>query len=113
MILIDVGAHLYGLSSDVCRTFLLPHDPARFQHPLSADMKRKFGIWHTVLEAQTASIAKMVDGGAASDVDLAARGVIEKAGYGPAFTHRLGHGIGIKAHERCEPPDPPTRWTEP
>ncbi|KAK4703142.1 hypothetical protein P7C70_g3081, partial [Phenoliferia sp. Uapishka_3] len=96
---IQLGAHLYGLSSDVCRTFLLPHDPARFQKSMSDDMKRKFEIWHTVLEAQTASITKMVDGGPASQVDLAARGVIEKAGYGKAFTHRLGHGIGIKAHE--------------
>lgn len=62
MILIDVGAHLYGLSSDVCRTFLLPHDPSRFQHPMSSEMKRKFAIWSTVLDAQTASIEKMVEG---------------------------------------------------
>ncbi|KAI5480318.1 Creatinase/aminopeptidase [Pseudohyphozyma bogoriensis] len=99
MVLIDAGAHLHGLSSDVCRTFLLPHDPLRYQRPMSADTKRKFGIWQAVLDAQTASIEKMVDGGPASEVDLAARAVIEKAGYGPAFTHRLGHGIGIKAHE--------------
>jgi Xaa-Pro dipeptidase len=32
-------------------------------------------------------------------VDAAARGLIEKAGYGGYFTHRTGHGIGIDVHE--------------
>lgn len=34
-----------------------------------------------------------------ASIDLAARAVITAAGYGDAFTHRVGHGIGIKAHE--------------
>jgi Xaa-Pro aminopeptidase len=38
-------------------------------------------------------------GSAAATVDIAARKVITDAGYGTAFTHRVGHGIGIKAHE--------------
>jgi len=38
-------------------------------------------------------------GNSAADVDIAARKVITDAGYGEAFTHRVGHGIGIKAHE--------------
>jgi Xaa-Pro dipeptidase len=32
-------------------------------------------------------------------VDIAARGVIEKSGYGKFFTHRTGHGIGMEGHE--------------
>lgn len=32
----------------------------------------------------------------AASVDIAARDVISRAGYGGAFTHRVGHGIGIK-----------------
>ena len=39
------------------------------------------------------------DGSSAASVDIAARRVITDAGYGSAFTHRVGHGIGIKAHE--------------
>ena len=35
----------------------------------------------------------------ASEVDAAARNVIEKAGYGEYFNHRLGHGIGMDVHE--------------
>lgn len=38
-------------------------------------------------------------GNSAASVDVAARKVITDAGYGEAFTHRVGHGIGIKAHE--------------
>ena len=35
----------------------------------------------------------------AGDVDRAARQVIDAAGYGPYFTHRTGHGLGMEGHE--------------
>jgi Xaa-Pro dipeptidase len=35
----------------------------------------------------------------AGAVDDAARQVIETAGYGAAFFHRTGHGLGMEAHE--------------
>ena len=38
-------------------------------------------------------------GVSASDVDNAARSVIEQAGYGKYFTHRTGHGLGLEGHE--------------
>ena len=34
-----------------------------------------------------------------SQIDRAAREVIEKAGFGKYFTHRTGHNIGVEVHE--------------
>lgn len=38
----------------------------------------------------------MRENSTAASVDIAARDVISRAGHGEAFTHRVGHGIGIK-----------------
>jgi Xaa-Pro dipeptidase len=56
-------------------------------------------IWSIVLEAQSAAIDKAAPGVPCFEVDAAARKVIQKAGYGEYFTHRLGHGLGIDVHE--------------
>jgi Xaa-Pro dipeptidase len=56
-------------------------------------------VWSIVLDAQSAAIEKAAPGVPCSEVDAAARRVIEKAGYGESFTHRLGHGLGIDVHE--------------
>ncbi|HEX7251534.1 MAG TPA: Xaa-Pro peptidase family protein [Thermoanaerobaculia bacterium] len=56
-------------------------------------------IWSTVLEAQSAAIDRAAPGVACEEVDAAARRVIEKAGYGQYFNHRLGHGLGLDVHE--------------
>jgi len=56
-------------------------------------------VWSTVLEAQGAAIDRAAPGVPCAEVDAAARRVIEKAGYGQYFTHRLGHGLGIDVHE--------------
>jgi Xaa-Pro aminopeptidase len=53
-------------------------------------------VWDIVFEAQTQSIHRMKENLTAASVDIAARNVITAAGYGEAFTHRVGHGIGIK-----------------
>ncbi|KAJ5314837.1 uncharacterized protein N7443_001721 [Penicillium atrosanguineum] len=93
-VLIDVGAHLYGYSSDICRTFFPP-----FLQKPSKDDVPSLRIWDIVFEAQTRSINRMRENFTAASVDIAARDIISKAGYGDSFTHRVGHGIGIKAHE--------------
>lgn len=56
-------------------------------------------VWSIVLEAQGAGIDRAAPGVTCAEVDAAARRVIEKAGYGEYFTHRLGHGLGIDVHE--------------
>ena len=56
----------------------------------------KLKVWDIVLDAQTAAAAAFRPNNTAASVDSAARTVIEDAGYGFGFTHRLGHGIGIK-----------------
>jgi Xaa-Pro aminopeptidase len=97
MIVIDVGAHYLGYSSDICRSFLIDAPPhSSHTDPLRAE---KEIVWQIVLEAQTAAAAAMKPNNTAASVDIAARAIIEDAGYGYGFTHRLGHGIGIKAHE--------------
>lgn len=102
-VLIDVGAHLYGYSSDICRTFFPPflERPETASHLTTWPrvVQEKIEVWDIVFEAQTRSLEAMHENATAASVDLAARGVIESAGYGKAFTHRVGHGIGIKAHE--------------
>ena len=62
-------------------------------------IREKLAVWDIVFDAQTASLHALVENNTAASVDIAARGVITDAGYGGAFTHRVGHGIGIKAHE--------------
>jgi Xaa-Pro aminopeptidase len=56
-------------------------------------------IWSVVLDAQTAAIEKAGPGVPCFEVDAAARKVIDTAGYGRFFTHRLGHGLGVDVHE--------------
>ncbi|HKV26686.1 MAG TPA: Xaa-Pro peptidase family protein [Candidatus Acidoferrales bacterium] len=91
ILLIDGGCSVEGYHSDISRTFVLgtPTDK----------MKKVFEI---VQRAQSAALAQARPGVEAQSVDVAARKVIEEAGYGPGykyFGHRLGHGIGMDDHE--------------
>jgi Xaa-Pro dipeptidase len=88
LLILDWGAALDGYISDLTRTFYLP--------PLDPELA---AIHPIVLQANQAGRTAVRRGVSASAIDLAARQVIEAAGYGPAFTHRTGHGIGLEAHE--------------
>lgn len=56
-------------------------------------------VFDVMLRAQLAAIDAIRPGRPCKDVDRAARQVIERAGYGAAFIHRTGHGMGIDVHE--------------
>jgi Xaa-Pro dipeptidase len=88
VVLIDTGCNVHGYNSDVART-------ASFGKP-SAKVRR---VYQTVDRAQQAGIAALRAGATGEQVDAAARGVIEEAGFGKFFTHRLGHGLGMDGHE--------------
>jgi len=87
-VLIDCGCKIHGYNSDVTRT-------VSFGAP--SDELRK--VYDIVDRAQVAGIQALKAGAAGEDVDRAARKVIEDAGYGQFFTHRLGHGLGLDGHE--------------
>jgi Xaa-Pro aminopeptidase len=93
-IVLDIGGTLGGYGSDITRTlWVTGGDPAkgpdeRFRH--------LFNVLHA---AQAAGRAAVRPGVACEAVDAAARRSIEAEGYGEAFFHRTGHGIGLEGHE--------------
>lgn len=88
-ILMDFGCIYKGYCSDITRSWWHGnHPPAEYTK-----------IWNLVEKARRAGVKKVRIGAATKDVDAAARGVIESAGYGVYFTHRTGHGVGLEVHE--------------
>ena len=88
LLVIDWGASWQGYASDLTRTFALGEVEPEANH-----------IHELVKKANEAGRAAARPGAACSAIDLAARSVIEAAGYGPCFRHRTGHGIGMECHE--------------
>ncbi|HWP35050.1 MAG TPA: Xaa-Pro peptidase family protein [Thermodesulfobacteriota bacterium] len=85
---IDYGACYQGYHSDETWTGVLGE--------ATPEQRRVFAV---VKEAHDAGIAAVRPGVRASEVDAAARRVIEAAGYGRQFGHGTGHGIGLAVHE--------------
>ena len=88
MIVIDIGATLAGYHSDVARVVHLGEPTAEERT-----------VFEVVREAKRRGREAAVAGARARDVDRATRQVIERAGYGPLFAHRTGHGLGLEVHE--------------
>jgi Xaa-Pro aminopeptidase len=89
LIVMDCAASYRGYASDVTRT--LPASGV-----FSAEQRE---VYEVVLEAELAGIAAARPGATYTDVDAAARAVIEKAGYGDAFIHGTSHPVGIEVHD--------------
>jgi Xaa-Pro aminopeptidase len=64
--------------------------------PIPAEVAEAYEVLH---RAQAAGVRAATVGTSCEGVDAAARDVITEAGYGPAFMHRTGHGIGVEEHE--------------
>ncbi len=89
VVLIDCGCRVGGYESDITRTVWFGDSP-------TDEFRKVFDVVH---DAQSAAIALGHPGTPCQDIDRAARRVIDAAGYGSFFTHRLGHGLGMDGHE--------------
>ena len=88
LLVVDWGATHDGYISDLTRTFAVGEVDEEYKK-----------IHKLVQEANAAGRAAAKPGVPCANVDIAARNVIEKSGYGKYFTHRTGHGIGMEGHE--------------
>lgn len=88
LVVIDVGALIDGYRSDMTRTFIVG--------PAGEEQR---SIREIVTEAQAAGVAAVKPGIEAKEIDKVCRSIVADAGYGEAFSHGTGHGVGLDIHE--------------
>ena len=98
-VVLDFGGVYDGYCVDLTRTIGLG--------PMREDFRRMFDA---VREAQAAALAAVTPGVPAAAIDAEARRVLSARGFGDAFGHGTGHGLGLEVHEeprisRQTPPD--------
>ncbi|WP_064255675.1 Xaa-Pro peptidase family protein [Rhodococcus sp. D-6] len=89
IVVVDIGGPVEpGYYSDSTRTYSIGEpDP---------EIATKIAVLE---KAQQTAVDAVRPGVRAEDVDAAARNLLAAAGYGEAFVHRTGHGIGLSVHE--------------
>ena len=87
-IVVDMGCIYEGYASDMTRTFFCREAPQEYA-----------AVFEVVRRANEAAEKLVRPGARFCDLDDCARSLITDAGYGPNFTHRLGHFIGAECHE--------------
>ncbi|MEO6294581.1 MAG: Xaa-Pro peptidase family protein [Candidatus Limnocylindria bacterium] len=87
-IVLDIGGTRAGYTSDTSRTAFVGDPPPDF-----------LALYTVLRDAQAAACAAVGPGVPAAHIDAVARDIITDAGYGEAFLHRTGHGIGMETHE--------------
>lgn len=87
-LLFDFGTKVNDYPADITRTFVIGTPTGEMRN-----------IYDAVKRANEAAHAIAKPGVTAHEIDKAARDVIDEAGYGQYFTHRLGHGLGLSGHE--------------
>ncbi len=88
LLLVDFGATFRGYRCDLTRVVITGRIPPEIRRAYLA-----------VLEAQLAAIDAAAPGVLAATVDAAARDILTRHGYGKAFGHGTGHGLGLETHE--------------
>lgn len=88
LVLIDVGVKVENRCSDLTRMVIYKQASSEELRAIEA-----------VEEALKAAIDSIQPGVKASDIDKAARSVLERYGLSERFIHGLGHGIGVNVHE--------------
>lgn len=89
-VVVDIGGtNAAGYCSDCTRNYVVggPPDPAYVEY------------FEVLALAQAAQRAHARPGVSAASVDAVGRDIIDGAGFGAAFMHRTGHGIGLETHE--------------
>ena len=89
VVLMDCGCELNGYNTDMTRVGVAGSPTEEIN-----------AVYSTVLRAQETAIEKVVPGMTCGTADGIARRIIDDAGFGDYFTHRLGHGIGLEVHEQ-------------
>lgn len=87
-VILDIGAFKDNYASDMTRTVFLGEVSDRAK-----------AIYDIVVEANRRGIQAAKPGNRMCDVDAASRDYITEKGFGPYFTHRTGHSIGLEDHE--------------
>jgi Xaa-Pro aminopeptidase len=85
---VDFGCVVAGYHSDMTRTVAFGDPGPRIKE-----------IYDLVQQAQQAGVDAVRPGVTGGDVDRVVRDIIAAAGYGDAFKHGLGHGVGLQIHE--------------
>jgi Xaa-Pro aminopeptidase len=88
LVVLDFGGVLDGYCVDLTRMAAIG--------PIT---DRAMSLYQGVRDANLAAASVVRPGIAASDVDQAARDVLEARGLGAAFLHATGHGLGLDVHE--------------
>jgi Xaa-Pro aminopeptidase len=89
LVVVDFGALVDGYHSDMTRTQWVG-EPTPTQRRM----------WEVVAEAQQAGVDAVHAGVTTGQVDTACRDIIDAAGWGEAFLHSTGHGVGLDIHEQ-------------
>lgn len=87
-IVIDMGGRVDGYCADLTRTVVVGEPDARFRE-----------LYNLVLQAQQQALAQIQPEMEGKAADALTRDYLSAAGFGTAFGHSLGHGVGLDIHE--------------